>query len=63
MSTFKRALTMLSFYVADKLSVLSFLEALEDSVLLSESQESKPDGGKDLTSQSCNHGDPMDEGR
>lgn len=48
---------------ADKFTVLSFLEALEDSVAkTSESEESRQDD-KDLRSQSCNRNDTMDESR
>ncbi|XP_057443500.1 uncharacterized protein LOC130735580 [Lotus japonicus] len=44
-----------------KFTVLSFLEALEDSVLKSvEPEESRQD---DLRSQSCNRHDPMDESK
>uniref|UniRef100_A0A5B6YG63 Putative 26S proteasome regulatory subunit RPN13-like isoform X1 n=1 Tax=Davidia involucrata TaxID=16924 RepID=A0A5B6YG63_DAVIN len=46
-----------------KLTVLSFLEALEDSVSkTSESEESRQDD-KDLRSQASNHNDAMDEGQ
>ncbi|XP_057467987.1 26S proteasome regulatory subunit RPN13-like [Actinidia eriantha] len=46
-----------------KLTVLSFLEALEDSLpRISESEESRQ-GEKDLRSQTCNRSDPMDEGQ
>ncbi|XP_044464652.1 26S proteasome regulatory subunit RPN13 isoform X2 [Mangifera indica] len=46
-----------------KFTVLSFLEALEDSVTTaSESEESRQDD-KDLMSQSCNRKDPMDESK
>ncbi|KAH7527812.1 hypothetical protein FEM48_Zijuj05G0006200 [Ziziphus jujuba var. spinosa] len=46
-----------------KFTVLSFLEALEDSVAkTSESEESRQDD-KDLRSQSCNRNDTMDESR
>jgi|UniRef100_A0A2N9G0T8 26S proteasome regulatory subunit N13 len=46
-----------------KFTVLSFLEALEDSVSSTlESQESRQDD-KDLRSQSCNRNDPMDESK
>ncbi|OMO53228.1 26S proteasome complex ubiquitin receptor, subunit Rpn13 [Corchorus capsularis] len=46
-----------------KFTVLSFLEALEDSVSkMSESGESRQDD-KDLRPQSCNQNDPMDEGK
>lgn len=52
-----------SFFLADKFTVLSFLEALEDSVSSTlESQESRQDD-KDLRSQSCNRNDPMDESK
>ncbi|KAJ4709172.1 Regulatory particle non-ATPase 13 [Melia azedarach] len=43
-----------------KFTVLSFLEALEDSV--SKSEESRQDD-KDLVSQSCNRNDSMDESK
>ncbi|KAH1235807.1 26S proteasome regulatory subunit RPN13 [Glycine max] len=44
-----------------KFTVLSFLEALEDSVSKSvESEEARQDD-RDLRSQSCNRHDPMDE--
>ncbi|GAV59740.1 Proteasom_Rpn13 domain-containing protein/UCH37_bd domain-containing protein, partial [Cephalotus follicularis] len=43
-----------------KFTVLSFLEALEDSV--SKMSESRNDD-RDLTSQSCNQSNPMDEGQ
>lgn len=53
----------LSLYLADKFTVLSFLEALEDSVSkLSESEESRQDD-KNLMSQSCNRSDSMDESK
>ncbi|CAL8990306.1 unnamed protein product [Prunus brigantina] len=46
-----------------KFTVLSFLEALEDSVSkASESDESRQDN-KDLRSESCNRNDPMDESK
>ncbi|XP_014634134.1 26S proteasome regulatory subunit RPN13 isoform X3 [Glycine max] len=46
---------------SDKFTVLSFLEALEDSVSKSvESEEARQDD-RDLRSQSCNRHDPMDE--
>ncbi|KAL9442265.1 hypothetical protein AB3S75_020715 [Citrus x aurantiifolia] len=46
-----------------KFTVLSFLEALEDSVSkLSESEESRQDD-KNLMSQSCNRSDSMDESK
>ncbi|KAA8522669.1 hypothetical protein F0562_009169 [Nyssa sinensis] len=46
-----------------KFTILSFLEALEDSVSKTlESEESKQDD-KDLRSQASNHNDPMDEGQ
>ncbi|XP_052199212.1 26S proteasome regulatory subunit RPN13 [Diospyros lotus] len=46
-----------------KLTVLSFLEALEDSVSgVLESEESRQ-GGKDTISQACNQKDSMDEGQ
>ena len=48
---------------ADNFTVLSFLEALEDSVSkMSESEETRQDD-KDLRPQSCNRNDPMDEGK
>ncbi|XP_039064199.1 26S proteasome regulatory subunit RPN13-like [Hibiscus syriacus] len=43
-----------------KFTVLSFLEALEDSV--SKSRETQQDD-KDVRPQSCNHNDPMDESK
>lgn len=46
------------FIFADKFTVLSFLEALEDSVV--KTSESRQDE-KDLRSQSCNRNEPMDE--
>lgn len=53
----------LSLYLADKFTVLSFLEALEDSVSkLSEAEESRQDD-KNLMSQSCNRSDSMDESK
>jgi len=49
--------------MADKFTVLSFLEALEDSVSESlESEEARQDD-QDLRSQSCNRHDPMDESK
>ncbi|XP_068326937.1 26S proteasome regulatory subunit RPN13 isoform X1 [Pyrus communis] len=46
-----------------KFTVLSFLEALDDSVSkMSESEESRQDR-KDLRSESCNRNDPMDESK
>lgn len=47
---------LISVSLADKFTVLSFLEALEDSVSKT-SEESRQDD-KDLISESCN---PMDE--
>ncbi|XP_059634518.1 26S proteasome regulatory subunit RPN13 [Cornus florida] len=44
-----------------KFTVLSFLEALEDSVS-KESEESRHDD-KDLRQEACNRNDPMDEGQ
>ena len=50
-----------SSFLADNFTVLSFLEALEDSVSKTlDSQESRQDD-KDLRSQSCNRNDHMDE--
>lgn len=47
--------------LADKFTVLSFLEALEDSVSgTSDSEETRQDD-RDLRSQSCKRSDPMDE--
>lgn len=47
--------------MADKFTVLSFLEALEDSVCRTvASEEERPDD-QNSRSQSCNHNDPMDE--
>ncbi|XP_024028378.1 26S proteasome regulatory subunit RPN13 [Morus notabilis] len=43
-----------------KFTVLSFLEALEDSVARTSESESRQ-GDKDLRSQSCNRNEPMDE--
>lgn len=48
------------FSLADKFTVLSFLEALEDSVARTSESESRQ-GDKDLRSQSCNRNEPMDE--
>lgn len=51
----------MSSLLADKYTVLSFLEALEDSVSeSSDSDESRRDD-ENLKSHSCNHNDPMDE--
>lgn len=51
----------LSSSLSDKFTVLSFLEALEDSVSgTSDSEESRQDD-KDLRPQSCKRSDPMDE--
>lgn len=47
---------LISASLADKFTVLSFLEALEDSV--SKSSEESMQDDKDLRSESCN---PMDE--
>lgn len=56
-------LTTFLLFLADKFTVLSFLEALEDSVSkASESDESRQDN-KDLRSESCNRNDPMDESK
>ncbi|WCJ34664.1 regulatory particle non-ATPase 13 [Euphorbia peplus] len=44
-----------------KFTVLSFLEALEDSVLKATEETRRDD--KDLTSQSCDRSEPMDESR
>ncbi|XP_065847976.1 26S proteasome regulatory subunit RPN13 [Euphorbia lathyris] len=44
-----------------KFTVLSFLEELEDSVLNASEESSRDD--KDLTSQSCDRSEPMDESR
>lgn len=54
-------LLILFCFLADKFTVLSFLEALEDTVSKSlEPEESKQDD-QELRSQSCNRHDPMDE--
>lgn len=56
-------LTTFLLFLADKFTVLSFLEALEDSVSkASESDESRQDN-EDLRSESCNRNDPMDESK
>ncbi|XP_010046881.2 26S proteasome regulatory subunit RPN13 [Eucalyptus grandis] len=44
-----------------KFTVLSFLEALEDSVSKSSDSDDSRRDDKNLKSQSCNHNDPMDE--
>lgn len=49
--------------VADKFTVLSFLEALEDSVSKTSELESSRGDDKDSRSQTCNQNDPMDEGK
>lgn len=52
------------FSAADKSTVLSFLEALEDSVSSESSEaESRQDENKDLPSQRCSGSDAMDEGQ
>ncbi|EXC12814.1 Proteasomal ubiquitin receptor ADRM1 [Morus notabilis] len=49
-----------AFPPTNKFTVLSFLEALEDSVARTSESESRQ-GDKDLRSQSCNRNEPMDE--
>lgn len=46
-----------------KFTVLSFLEALEDSVSKTSELESSRADDKDSRSQTCNQNDPMDEGK
>lgn len=55
---------LMIFSAADKFTVLSFLEALEDSVSSESSEaESRQDENKDLPSQRCSGCDAMDEGQ
>lgn len=62
-SCYLRFLLLVILALADKFTVLSFLEALDDSVSkTSESEESRQDR-KDLGSESCNRNDPMDESK
>ncbi|KAG5552410.1 hypothetical protein RHGRI_010477 [Rhododendron griersonianum] len=46
-----------------KFTVLSFLEALEDSLPKMSEPEDSTQGEKDLIAETSNRGDPMDEGR
>lgn len=43
--------------------MLSFLEALEDSLPKMSEPEDSTQGEKDLIAETSNRGDPMDEGR
>lgn len=57
---------LLTCSAADKFTVLSFLEALEDTVAKaseSSEEESRPDENKDVPSQRCSGSDAMDEGQ
>lgn len=58
-----KMLLLFFLIVADKFTVLSFLEALEDSVSKTSELESSRGDDKDSRSQTCNQNDPMDEGK